>query len=410
MLPGTRIRVAKPSQSHRNLLSKEGKIITLLPIACNPLRYKCSFPDTDTEKDDGGIIEVEFPSTAVHALDYSEDDDSDEEESCAPQMSVVNGLCYCRDHRMESCGKCGFEFLESNLIKELGGDVDMGLSFAEQLRRIGAPTRRAPSKNLVVKPFDLYVPEMNDAVIGIPNGLDVVSLDDFPRDKPLRNAFESQFLISMKPQQSEPITARPLNQVRHMFASVGKYLDDAIQTNAALPRLFLQDPAQSEVLNMDIVAIKVLVGEHSLGMKWRLPIVVVGWSRIRSGDIAALQASLSFMAKGTPMVEIQALPHEMELFAKIIKANADRISVEAKTFLQRTALKDDPSIQIGVVAPICTAASEQYYQCLGNYCDFCTATGCKLAKCSRCKTVQYCCRACQKAAWKEHKRHCKKVE
>ena len=124
-------------------------------------------------------------------------------------------------------------------------------------------------------------------MIGIPNGLDVPSLDDFPRDKPLVNAFESQFLISMHPQQLEDMSSKLLFRVRKMLSSVGQHIDGAIEKNSTLPRLYLQDHAQSEVLNMDIVAIKMSVGDYSPGVKWRLPVIVVAWSRIRSGDMEA---------------------------------------------------------------------------------------------------------------------------
>ncbi|KAL7692270.1 putative Zinc finger, MYND-type [Plasmopara halstedii] len=45
----------------------------------------------------------------------------------------------------------------------------------------------------------------------------------------------------------------------------------------------------------------------------------------------------------------------------------------------------------------------------GTTCDNCHAPSTNLAKCSKCRDVMYCSRACQKAAWKLHKRLCVKT-
>ena len=410
MNPSSRIRLIKPPSGRQDLQSAEGRVISLIPTACDPLRYKVAFQkksSNSTRIDSGGekFDVLELPSTSVKLLDYQDDDDDDDG---VDDMIVVNGLCYCKDHRLESCGRCGYEFRHQNIISELMGDIDTGMRLAEELQGMGAPVRHAPPKNLESNPFDLYTAVLNDAVHGIPLGLDVIALDDFPRDKPMVNAFESQFLVSMHPHQSEEPSGRPLYQVRKMFTTVGMFLDCAIQEKKALPRIFLQDEAQSEVLNMDIIAIKLSVGEFAPGVKWRLPIIVVALSRVKSGDIQGLTASLRALQPGTPMGEIRAAPHEIELFAKIIEANAALVSSEALSFIRKHVLKDTATlINIGVIAPISTKDNDKYYELLGDYCDFCTASQCILSKCSRCKVVKYCSRSCQKAGWRKHKTICK---
>lgn len=93
----------------------------------------------------------------------------------------------------------------------------------DELRAMGAPTRRAPHKNLKEKPFDNYSPIVNDAVISIPAGTNFKTLDEFPSEKPLWSAFESQFLKSMVTREMEQESERPLYKVRKIFSSIGEF-------------------------------------------------------------------------------------------------------------------------------------------------------------------------------------------
>eukprot|EP01083_Nonionella_stella_P224157 798163_1 len=414
MLPGSRIRLMKPPSGRKDLQSTEGRVISLIPRACNPLRYKVAFRKEgsisgSSVSDNFDVLEL--PSTSVQLLDYEDDDDDDDDDGAPTSttteaMLVVNGLCYCKDHRLESCGKCGYDFRCQNIINELDGDVDTGMRLAEELRCMGASVRRAPAKNLEPRPFESYNAVINNAVHGINPGFNVIALDDFPREKLLLNAFESQFLVNMFPQQDEERSQRPLYQVRKIISSIGRLLDVAIQGKKALPRIYLQDEAQSEVLNMDMTAIKLSVGEFAPGLKVRLPIIVVAWSRVRSGDFKGMEASLRALHPGTPMEEIRAAPHEIELFAKIIEANGALVAPEDIRFLRENVLKDNPTLDIGVIAPISSKQNDKYYELLRDYCDFCGTSQCVLKNCSRCKVVKYCSRSCQKSGWRKHKTVC----
>eukprot|EP00554_Chaetoceros_debilis_P002496 CAMPEP_0194090132 /NCGR_PEP_ID=MMETSP0149-20130528/37637_1 /TAXON_ID=122233 /ORGANISM="Chaetoceros debilis, Strain MM31A-1" /LENGTH=405 /DNA_ID=CAMNT_0038774279 /DNA_START=100 /DNA_END=1314 /DNA_ORIENTATION=- len=405
MLPGSRIRLMKPPSGRKDLQSTEGCVMSLIPRACDPLCYKVAFPKEGSVSGSSvsdNFDELELPSTSIQLLDYDDDnDDGVDTPASTPteDMLRVNGLCYCKDHRLESCGKCGYDFRCQNIINELNGDVDTGMRLDEELRFMGAPVRRAPAKNLEPSPFESYNAVINDAVHGINLGFNVIALDDFPRDKLLLNAFESQFLVNMFPRQDEEPSKRPLYQVRKLFTTFGSFLDTAIQGKQALPRIYLQDEAQSEVLNMDIIAIKLSVGEFAPGLKVRLPIIVVAWSRVRSGDFKGMQASLRALHPGTPMGEIRAAPHEIELFAKIIEANSALVASEDLSFLRENVLKDTPTLNIGVIAPISSKKNDEYYELLGNYCDLCATSQCVLKNCSRCKVVMYCSKSCQKSGW-----------
>ena len=84
-------------------------------------------------------------------------------------MLVVNCLCHCKDHRLEICGKCGYNF------RLLGEDMDKDPYLAEELDKIGGSIRRAPSRQIV--PFELYEPVVNDAILGVPSDLDVITFE-----------------------------------------------------------------------------------------------------------------------------------------------------------------------------------------------------------------------------------------
>ena len=408
MIRNTRVRIVRPPPDYPHVQSMEGRVTSLIPLAYDPLHYNISIPPTDSSTNQE-MLRLELPASSLQVLDY-EGDDADEEDNNDPEydMIIVNTLCYCRAHRYESCGKCGYEFRTGNLIKELDGDIDVGMQLDEQLLRIGASARRAPSRNFQPRPFDFYIPIVNNAILeSVPNGLNVLSLDDFPRDKYMANAFESQFLHSLSTREMEPESSQPLYCVRKHFSTMAAHLDLAIEEKKALPRIMLQDVAQTEILNMDIVAIKILIGEFSPGVKWRLPIIVVAWSRVQKNDMSKLALSLSTIEKGTPMSQIMATPIEMSLLAEVIDALAQRLSPSCTEFMERNIVKE-PSVQkIGVIAPISAMAHARYYDDIGEHCDLCTSTKCNLMRCGRCKKVHYCSRECQRKGWKLHKQSCK---
>ena len=336
MIPGSRIRVMIPPVNREDLKSAEGIVVSLIPLASQPLRYKIKLAT--------GMFEM--PSTSLHLIDYNDDHDGNNAQN--GEMLKVNGLCYCKDHRLEICGTCGYSFRCQNLSNELSEDievydaVEIGVDLDAELRSIGASGRRAPAKEGSEYPFDMYTPIVNDAIVGIPSGLNVFTMDDFPRNKYMAINFESQFVLDVFGRVNEEPSARPLYTVRKIFTRIGAILDLAIQENKALPRIFLQDKAQSQVLIMDIIAIKLMVGHHVSGvkwglpinLKWRLPIIVVGWSHVYAGDRVGLEASLRALHPGTPMTEILAFPHEMALMIKILEANARNISTDALGILR----------------------------------------------------------------------------
>ena len=45
-----------------------------------------------------------------------------------------------------------------------------------------------------------------------------------------------------------------------------------------------------------------------------------------------------------------------------------------------------------------------------RHCEACGKSGCRLFACTKCKRVRYCGPGCQRAAWPQHKSHCRPVE
>ena len=158
---------------------------------------------------------------------------------------------------------------------------------------------------------------------------------------------------------------------------------------------------------MDIIEVRMMVGFFSPGVKWRLPVIV--FPMCHPTGPQDLAASMVILKRGTMMYEVKATPHEIDLFAEIVKANAERLSNEKDDYVYNghKVLKDNSLFTIGAIAPISGNNNDRYYELLGEYCDFCTASKCKLSACSRCKKVFYCNKRCQKAAWKKHKLVCK---
>ena len=59
-------------------------------------------------------------------------------------------------------------------------------------------------------------------MISIPAGTNFKTLDEFPSEKPLWSAFESQFLKSMVTREMEQESERPRYKVRKIFSSIGE--------------------------------------------------------------------------------------------------------------------------------------------------------------------------------------------
>ena len=130
MMPGQRVRVARPSCHLCHLKDQTGESITLIPVAKVPLEYRIKLDNGETHALPFDALEV--PHVEIEA---EEPDD----------IIIVNNLTYCRRHRLEICGICCLDFLSMNLASEIADNelADQGGSLfkaAEDMRwRWGRP-------------------------------------------------------------------------------------------------------------------------------------------------------------------------------------------------------------------------------------------------------------------------------
>ena len=86
----------------------------------------------------------------------------------------------------------------------------------------------------------------------------------------------------------EESSQQPLYRVRKLFKDIGFCIDVAMEAKIPMPLLFVQNEAQSMCLYVTVIATKILVGDHETSnhvMKWRKPIIAIGWSCVHAGDM-----------------------------------------------------------------------------------------------------------------------------
>jgi hypothetical protein len=114
------------------------------------------------------------------------------------------------------------------------------------------------------------------------------------------------------------------------------------------------------------------------------------WRRRRRSTVAAARAGLSDWAAVGARVEAGGTCFTSSMRSLLIYPMTDSILRSLEISQVPAALRPgDPSS--------------------GGGCVQCGRT-LKLKSCSRCHTVWYCCRGCQKAHWRHHKQHCKAVK
>ena len=152
MIRGTRVRIEKAPEGHEDLKGKEGKVKWLSSKV--PLEYLIKVEDERVRY----MPLIRLPSTSLMVLDYEEVVETGHREDCPCPVLKVNGLCYCKNHRRETCDQCGYDFLMQNLAAELTHEtkeVSMKEPNVErlvaQLKAAGAPVRMAPPKKLKSK-------------------------------------------------------------------------------------------------------------------------------------------------------------------------------------------------------------------------------------------------------------------
>lgn len=404
--------IEKAPEGHKDLKGKEGKVVSLVPKACIPLEYNIKI----------GKEEIILPFTSVKILDYEDDRAEIDPEEVDPMLKV-NGLCYCKNHRLETCHQCGYDFLCENLGAELRNDTDDAMEgsfsirhrLAEELKAAGAPVRTAPLKNIECNSAS----EAIDAVIGmIPEGTNFLSLQEVPTGVSLYSAFDKQFGTIVNGETGWEYGPKGgLYKVRTTFCSIANCVDRAKRESREIPRICLQDESRitksfsfdglMDGLIIDVIDAR-MMDSHS-------PVLILAMSR--SEDLAA--STNGIFKDGFQIEVFRMKPNEIDLFVKIVQGNATRLSNSEDDFvfkgvkilntccLMPCLPREDYSVfKIGVAIPITSTESKRYHELHGKYCGFCGASDCKLFKCSGCKNVLYCGRSCQKSDRKMHKLVC----
>mmetsp|Transcript_25566 Transcript_25566/g.41930 ORF Transcript_25566/g.41930 Transcript_25566/m.41930 type:complete len:164 (+) Transcript_25566:3-494(+) len=160
--------------------------------------------------------------------------------------------------------------------------------------------------------------------------------------------------------------------------------------------MILQDEAQSQVLTLDLVLPirTMIVGTVTV------PVFVVRWMHCKATDgHHALQALLETMERNTEMNEVPVEVDEIQFLAEFLEENTKRMD---PTFVRKEGGRH---VSVSVLTSISGDMQKSHYESIQPYCHQCGTSGCYTMKCSRCRTVPYCSRTCQKKNWKFHKRN-----
>jgi len=137
---GKRVRITRPPPGHEDWTDQKATVLTLVPIAKDPLEYKIRLDSDD--------------SVHVISADCLEPTKFKEEKeeglfSCFTCL-VVNDWRYCLDHRLEFCGECGVDHRMTNFMLEISDvqwdSVVAAEQLMEDLSSMGIKGRQAPSQ------------------------------------------------------------------------------------------------------------------------------------------------------------------------------------------------------------------------------------------------------------------------
>ena len=378
MIPATRIRLTRAPKGFERLQGKEGKILRLLPIPQNPLVYCASF--------DEEYVDLNVSPVDVEVLIHHEASNGDGDE----MLIEINGLSFCKAHRLETCGTCGLDVRFGNLVKELG-DFEGVVEAAEELDRalddMNAPQRHAPGSKA-------YRPVVTPAIEMLPANLDPSILPAYPLE--IQDSTDES--VNVYEDKAREAMTLPLQRVREKIVALCKQALELYRQGAdqeTTISIALRDEAKSEVLRLEIVdPIRSISLPDPNADPAPVPLLVIRWFHMRASNQAA-----AVLPEAT--VDIACRLDEMALLAEILKVNATKLE---PSFVFQT--KASAPFALSALANIPVKCETNYYAQLGDYCHRCGTSGTKMFRCSRCKAVKFCSRVCQKKNWKHHKNEC----
>jgi len=391
---GQRVRIARPPPGKKKWEDKRATVVTLLPVAKHPLEY--------TIRLDGSHDQHTISADCLEPLVI----DEETQDGVFPYL-IVNGLMYCNEHRLEVCGACGVDHRMTNYQVEITTTDDFSVTdrLCDDMKRIGAPPREAPSKRskkrVPLANKALFQPAVNDHLIAIPRDFNPESCDPWYKGIPTEQAAlnASGFVAEGNIPESAKL---PVRRVRENVVAAAHAWDLWLMKQSSrgdpMMRLLLQDEAQTQVLSLDLVPpIRSLrVGDSTV------PVYVVRWAHSLASSMQNALAVMGTMPRNTKMGEIPVQVDEIEIMAAVLKKTGERLD---QSFVQ--SVKKHPHLlSVGVLAPISLENQNAFYQSLGDYCFQCGTSGVDVQKCSICLKASYCSKECQKKNWKFHKKSC----
>ena len=393
---GKHVRIARPPPGFEALTNKEAEVVTLLPIANHPLLYEV--------RDEKGKT-LTLPADALEPCKI------DREEETGPMgYLIVNNLMYCQEHELEVCGKCGVDHRSGNFFRECTRDNSLELveDWLDGMCTIGAPSRLAPKERGKVDDFPgntaVFQPAISDHLLLLDRNacFDPSNSTPWPFGVPTEGRMRQHAAFTAADCNVPEFAKLPVRRVRETLVCLARRWDDlplqALQESGSepMPRLLLQDEAQTQVMSLDLVLpIRSLtLADGSL----TIPIFVVRWMHCKGTD--GLRGALSMMEtmeRGTNMAEIPVEVDEIEFLAEFLEKNTQLMD---STYVQKEGKRH---LSVSVITSISDDMQNSHYKSIRAYCHQCGTSGCDMMKCSRCKRVQYCSRFCQKKNWKYHK-------
>ena len=365
---GQFVRITRPPADKAALLDKKAEVINLVPEAAHPLNYLV--------KVDGE--QITLPADALEPVKIEREE--------TKWGVTVNGLNYC-EHDLEVCGQCGEDHRFTNFYKEYsGGDaVELAEKWYEGMSQIGAPSRKAPTKK-GKKDFPgnpaVFRPVISDHLLLLTNRFNPSRLNVWT-SRTLRTLEVGirHFSAFQDNDHEVPEFAKlPVRRLRETHVALGRRYDEFLRQkrpNEPMGRMILQDDAQTQALNIDLV---LPVREMEVGGV-KFPVFVVRWMQARATDgYQKIQLIMETMERNTRMSNIPCETDEIDLMAAHLAANARLLD---PSFLRGHAKRH---MEVSIITPISHGMQEAHYESI-KYCTQCGTSGCELMKCSRCRKV-----------------------
>lgn len=388
---GGHVRIERPPPGFEAWTDKKAEVVTLLPIAKHPLLYE--------GRDDQGKS-LTLPADALEPCRI------DREEEKGPYgYLIVNDLMYCLEHELEVCGRCGVDHRSTNFLHECNREniLELMEEWLEGVRKTGAPPRQAPKKKGKVNfPGNTAVfrPAISDHLLSIGRdaNFELSNCNPLPTGIMKTETLMRLHTAFTNADCDVPEFAKlPLRRVRETLVVLGRRWDQILSQKSSsepMPRIILQDGAQSQALTLDLVPPVrfMVVGSNTI------PVFVVRWMHCKATDgHRGAQKMLETMERNMGMTEVPVEVDEIEFLAEFLRENTKRMD---PSFLQK---EGKMHVSVSVITSISDDMQTYHYESIQPYCYQCGTSGCDTMKCSRCLKVQYCSRTCQKKNWKFHK-------